>query len=132
MKAIATIVLLTLTLVPCACGVAEKRPPAMDADMPAWAGKTYTEYVAARGAPKLTIVETDGAKTLEYVRERILHRHFTTTVVMTPVSVANGVSVMVPHTVLEPAVILTFTCKLVVRFSSKDILESWKVEGNDC
>ena len=115
-----------------ACGVAEKPPPAMDADMPAWAGKTSTEYTAARGAPKLTIVETDGAKTLEYLRERILHRHFTTTVVMTPVSVANGVSVMVPHTVLEPAVILTFTCKLVVRFSSKDILESWKVEGNDC
>ena len=127
-----TSITILLTLLIGACSTAEKRPSDMEAGMPAWAGKTYTEYVAARGAPKLTIVETDGAKTLEYVRERILHRHFTTTVVMTPVSVANGVSVMVPHTVLEPAVILTFTCKLVVRFSSKDILESWKVEGNDC
>ena len=104
----------------------------MEAGMAAWVGKTYAEYTAAKGAPKLTIVETDGAKTLEYIRERILHRHATANVVIMPISIANGVVVMAPHTVLEPAVILTFTCRLVVKFSSKDILESWKVDGDDC
>ena len=123
---------LVLSLLLNACGTSEKRPSDMKAGMAAWVGKTYTEYTAAKGAPKLTIVETDGAKTLEYVRERILHRHATANVVMMPVSIANGVVVMAPHTVLEPAVILTFTCRLVVKFSSKDILENWKVDGNDC
>jgi hypothetical protein len=130
MKTIVTALLLSLFAG--ACGTAEKRPSEMEAGMAAWVGKTYSEYTAARGAPKLTIVETDGAKTLEYVKERILHRHATSTVVMMPVSIANGAAVMVPHTVLEPPVVLTFTCKLVVKFSSKDILESWKVGGNDC
>ena len=117
-----TVTTLLLALLLNACGTSEKHPSDMEAGMAAWVGKTYTEYTAAKGAPKLTIVETDGAKTLEYVRERILHRHTT----------ANGVVVMAPHTVLEPAVILTFTCRLVVKFSNKDLLESWKVDGNDC
>ena len=127
-----TVTTLVLSLLLNACGTTEKRPSDMEAGMAAWIGKTYTEYTAAKGAPKLTIVETDGAKTLEYIRERILHRHATANVVMMPVSIANGVVVMAPHTVLEPAVILTFTCRLVVKFSSKDILENWKVDGNDC
>ena len=127
-----TVTTLLLALLLNACGTSEKRPSDMEAGMAAWVGKTYTEYTAAKGAPKLTIVETDGAKTLEYIRERILHRHATANVVMMPISIANGVVVMAPHTVLEPAVILTFTCRLVVKFSSKDILESWKVDGDDC
>ena len=127
-----TVTTLVLSLFLNACGTSEKRPSDMEAGMAAWVGKTYTEYTAAKGAPKLTIVETDGAKTLEYVRERILHRHATANVVMMPISIANGVVVMAPHTVLEPAVILTFTCRLVVKFSSKDMLESWKVDGDDC
>ena len=127
-----TVTTLVLSLLLNACGTTEKRPSDMEAGMAAWVGKTYTEYTAAKGAPKLTIVETDGAKTLEYIRERILHRHATANVVMMPISIANGVVVMAPHTVLEPAVMLTFTCKLVVKFSSKDILESWKVDGDDC
>ena len=127
-----TVTTLVLSLLLNACGTTEKRPSDMEAGMAAWVGKTYTEYTAAKGAPKLTIVETDGAKTLEYIRERILHRHATANVVMMPVSIANGVVVMAPHTVLEPAVILTFTCRLVVKFSNKDILENWKVDGNDC
>ena len=127
-----TVTTLVLSLLLNACGTSEKRPSDMEAGMAAWVGKTYTEYTAAKGAPKLTIVETDGAKTLEYVRERILHRHATANVVMMPISIANGVVVMAPHTVLEPAVILTFTCRLVVKFSSKDMLESWKVDGDDC
>ena len=130
MKTIVTTLLLVLLLN--ACGTTEKRPSDMEAGMAAWVGKTYTEYTAAKGAPKLTIVETDGAKTLEYVRERILHRHATANVVMMPISIANGVVVMAPHTLLEPPVVLTFTCRLVVKFSSKDILESWKVDGDDC
>ena len=130
MKTITTTLLLSLLLN--ACGTAEKRTSEMDAGMAAWVGRSYSEYTAAKGAPKLTIVETNGAKTLEYVKERILHRHATSTVVMLPVTIANGVSVMTPHTVLEPPVVLTFTCKLVVKFSSKDILENWKVDGNDC
>ena len=130
MKTSITILLLTLLIG--ACSTVEKRPSDMEAGMAAWVGKTYTEYTAAKGAPKLTIVETDGAKTLEYIRERILHRHATANVVIMPISIANGVVVMAPHTVLEPAVILTFTCRLVVKFSSKDILESWKVDGDDC
>ena len=127
-----TVTTLVLSLLLNACGTTEKRPSDMEAGMAAWVGKTYTEYTAAKGAPKLTIVETDGAKTLEYIRERILHRHATANVVIMPISIANGVVVMAPHTVLEPAVILTFTCRLVVKFSSKDILESWKVDGDDC
>ena len=127
-----TVTTLVLSLLLNACGTSEKRQSDMEAGMAAWVGKTYTEYTAAKGAPKLTIVETDGAKTLEYIRERILHRHATANVVMMPISIANGVVVMAPHTVLEPAVILTFTCRLVVKFSSKDILESWKVDGDDC
>ena len=127
-----TVTTLVLSLLLNACGTSEKRPSDMEAGMAAWVGKTYTEYTAAKGAPKLTIVETDGAKTLEYIRERILHRHATANVVMMPISIANGVVVMAPHTVLEPAVILTFTCRLVVKFSSKDILENWKVDGDDC
>ena len=127
-----TVITLVLSLLLNACGTTEKRPSDMEAGMAAWVGKTYTEYTAAKGAPKLTIVETDGAKTLEYIRERILHRHATANVVMMPISIANGVVVMTPHTVLEPAVILTFTCRLVVKFSNKDILENWKVDGNDC
>ena len=127
-----TVKILMLALLLNACGTTEKRPSEMEAGMAAWVGKTYTEFTAAKGAPKLTIVETDGAKTLEYVKERILHRHATSTVVMMPISIANGVVVMAPHTVLEPPVILTFTCRLVVKFSSKDILENWKVDGNDC
>lgn len=130
MKTTVTTLLLALFLN--ACGTSEKRPSDMEAGMAAWIGKTYTEYTAAKGAPKLTIVETDGAKTLEYVRERILHRHATSTIVMMPVAIANGVSVMTPHTILEPAVVFTFTCKLVMKFSNKDILESWNVDGNDC
>ena len=130
MKTITATLLLSLLLN--ACGTAEKRTSEMDAGMAAWVGRSYSEYTAAKGAPKLTIVETNGAKTLEYVKERILHRHATSTVVMLPVTIANGVSVMTPHTVLEPPVVLTFTCKLVVKFSSKDILENWKVDGNDC
>ena len=130
MKTITATLLLSLLLN--ACGTAEKRTSEMDAGMAAWVGRSYSEYTAAQGAPKLTIVETNGAKTLEYVKERILHRHATSTVVMLPVTIANGVSVMTPHTVLEPPVVLTFTCKLVVKFSSKDILENWKVDGNDC
>ena len=130
MKTITTTLLLSLLLN--ACGTAEKRTSEMDAGMAAWVGRSYSEYTAAKGAPKLTIVETNGAKTLEYVKERILHRHATSTVVMLPVTIANGVSVMTPHTVLEPPVVLTFTCKMVVKFSSKDILENWKVDGNDC
>ena len=127
-----TVTTLVLSLLLNACSTAEKRPTDMEAGMAAWVGKTYTEYTAAKGAPKLTIVETDGAKTLEYIRERILHRHATANVVMMPISIANGVVVIAPHTVLEPAVILTFTCRLVVKFSSKDILENWKVDGDDC
>ena len=127
-----TVTTLVLSLLLNACGTTEKRPSDMEAGMAAWVGKTYTEYTAAKGAPQLTIVETDGAKTLEYIRERILHRHATANVVMMPISIANGVVVMAPHTVLEPAVILTFTCRMVVKFSSKDILENWKVDGNDC
>ena len=127
-----TVTTLVLSLLLNACGTSEKRPSDMEAGMAAWVGKTYTEYTAAKGAPKLAIVETDGAKTLEYIRERILHRHATANVVMMPISIANGVVVMAPHTVLEPAVILTFTCRLVVKFSNKDILENWKVDGNDC
>ena len=130
MKTITATLLLSLLLN--ACGTAEKRTSEMDAGMAAWVGRSYSEYTAAKGAPKLTIVETNGAKTLEYVKERILHRHATSTVVMLPVTIANGVSVMTPHAVLEPPVVLTFTCKLVVKFSSKDILENWKVDGNDC
>ena len=130
MKRITTTLLLSLLLN--ACGTAEKRTSEMDAGMAAWVGRSYSEYTAAKGAPKLTIVETNGAKTLEYVKERILHRHATSTVLMLPVTIANGVSVMTPHTVLEPPVVLTFTCQLVVKFSSKDILENWKVDGNDC
>ena len=127
-----TVTTLVLSLLLNACGTTEKRPSDMEAGMAAWVGKTYTEYTAAKGAPKLTIVETDGAKTLEYIRERILHRHATANVVMMPISIANGVVVMAPHTVLEPPVVLTFTCRMVVKFSSKDILESWKVDGDDC
>ena len=127
-----TVTTLVLSLLLNACGTSEKRPSDMEAGMAAWVGKTYTEYTAAKGAPKLTIVDTDGAKTLEYIRERILHRHATSTVVMMPISIANGVVVMAPHTVLEPPVVLTFTCRMVVKFSSKDILESWKVDGDDC
>jgi hypothetical protein len=127
-----TVTTLVLALLLCACSSAEKRPSEMEAGMAEWVGKTYTEYVAAKGAPKVTIVGTDNAKTLEYIRERILHRGATATIVMMPVNVANGVAVMTPHTVLEPPVVLTFTCKLVVKFSSKDILESWNVGGNDC
>ena len=130
MKTSITILLLTLLIG--ACSTVEKRPSDMEAGMAAWVGKTYTEYTAAKGAPKLTIVETDGAKTLEYIRERILHRHATANVVMMPISIANGVVVMAPHTVLEPPVVLTFTCRMVVKFSSKDILENWKVDGDDC
>ena len=130
MKTITTTLLLSLLLN--ACGTAEKRTSEMDAGMAAWVGRSYSEYTAAKGAPKLTIVETNGAKTLEYVKERILHRHATSTVVMLPVTIANGVSGMTPHTVLEPPVMLTFTCTMVVKFSSKDILENWKVDGNDC
>ena len=130
MKTTVTTLLLALFLN--ACGTSEKRPSDMEAGMAAWVGKTYTEYTAAKGAPQLTIVETDGAKTLEYIRERILHRHATSTVMMMPISIANGVVVMAPHTVLEPPVVLTFTCRMVVKFSSKDILESWKVDGDDC
>ena len=127
-----TVTTLLLALLLNACGTTEKRPSEMEAGMAAWVGKTYTEYTAAKGAPKLTIVETDGAKTLEYIRERILHRHATANVVMMPISIASGVVVMAPHTVLEPPVVLTFTCRMVVKFSSKDILENWKVDGDDC
>ena len=127
-----TVTTLVLSLLLNACGTTEKRPSDMEAGMAAWVGKTYTEYTAAKGAPKLTIVETGGAKTLEYIRERILHRHATSTVMMMPISIANGVVVMAPHTVLEPPVVLTFTCRMVVKFSSKDILENWKVDGDDC
>ena len=77
-----TVTTLVLSLFLNACGTSEKRPSDMEAGMAAWVGKTYTEYTAAKGAPKLTIVETDGAKTLEYVRERILHRHATANMVM--------------------------------------------------
>ena len=90
-----TVTTLVLSLLLNACGTTEKRPSDMEAGMAAWVGKTYTEYTAAKGAPKLTIVETGGAKTLEYVRERILHRHATANVMM-PISIANGVVVMAP------------------------------------
>ena len=115
-----------------ACSSAQKQPSDMEAGMSGWVGKTYTEYIAARGAPKLTVVSQDGAKRLEYVRERILNRLPSTNVSMTMATLGSGVTIPVTQVSVEPGSVLTFTCTLVVQFSNKDILESYKVEGNDC
>lgn len=132
MKWIVKLLACQAMLVLAACGSAQKQPSDMEAGMPGWVGKTYTDYTAARGAPKLTVVSQDGAKRLEYVRERILNRLPSTNVSMTMANLGNGVTIPVTQVSVEPGSVLTFTCTLIVQFSNKDILETWRVEGNDC
>ena len=114
------------------CGTAEKRAPDMTADLSGLVGKTSAEVIAARGAPTRSTAAPDGGKTLEYTREHLVRRPGGTTVVVAVANTGTGAPVPIPQTIVEPPSVITFTCKLTLRFSAKDLLESWKVEGNDC
>ena len=131
MKASITSILPALVLSLGACGTPDKRPSGMETDIAAWVGKPADELIAAKGPPAKTAVAADGAKTIEYLRERVFHRPSTTSVIMVLVNVGGGISAPVPHTVVEPPSTLTFSCTLSVKISGAGIVQSWKAEGND-
>lgn len=100
--------------------------------MDRWAGKPASEMIAVKGQPTGAAALPEGAKMLEYARDRVVSRAGGASVIMIPVNTGAGVMTMLPQTVIEPPSTMHFSCRLSVNVSASGVVERWNAAGNDC
>lgn len=119
------------------CVSMEERRAAFYYSLDPFIGKTADELVLAKGVPTGSYTLSTGGRVLEYARSRLVTRGGGSMTVYRQVYVpgkngAAGAWVTVPMEQAMPANTMEESCKILFQISPKNVVESWKHEGNAC
>ena len=118
------------------CVSMEERRQAFNRSLDSWVGRHTDELITAKGPPTNSATLTNGGRVLEYSRSAIVTSGGGPYTTFTPVYVRNaqggGTFVSVPVQTFTPVTSAEMFCKILVRASPSNRIESWSAEGNAC
>jgi hypothetical protein len=126
-----------LVIVVCAmliggCASTQERKAGFTVAMDAWIGKSADELVLAKGPPTGNFQLSTGQRILEYLEKETVIDGGSGFTASTGIVSGGGGWFFMPQYTYFPARSTTWTCKLLFTVSAKNIIESWKGEGNNC
>ncbi len=119
------------------CVSMEERRAAFFNRLDPFVGKTADELVLQKGVPTGSYTLSNGGKVLEYAASRVVTRGGGSMTVFQQVYVpgsngGTGAWVSVPVERPMPSRVDEENCKIIFQVSPKNIVESWRSEGNAC
>lgn len=119
------------------CVSMEERRAAFFNSLDPFVGKTADELVLQKGVPTGSYMLSNGGKVLEYATNRVVTRGGGSMTVFQQVYVpgsngGTGAWVSVPVERPMPSRVDEENCKIIFQVSPKNIVESWRSEGNAC
>lgn len=119
------------------CVSMEERRAAFYNQYDPFIGKTADELVKQKGVPTGSYTLSTGGKVLEYATSRVVTRGGGSMTVFQQVYVpgkdgGTGAWVSIPVDRPMPSRIDEENCKIIFQISPKNIVESWRSEGNAC
>jgi hypothetical protein len=127
---------LLATAILAACGIAEKKRDAFQAEMSAFVGRSADEVIKAKGVPTATATLSNGGRVLEYYSSKMVTSgggsHVTYQNVYRTNSLGTGGYTQVPVQQTAPITTTELRCKILFVVSRNGLVDSWKAEGNNC
>lgn len=119
------------------CATQAQRAEAFRQNLDPFVGRNADEIIVARGPPTNAYTLSTGGKVLEYAKSTIFNSGGGSTTIWTPVFIphpAGGAGTWTHIPTQQPLPFQSYeqTCRILFQISARNVVESWKSEGNAC
>jgi hypothetical protein len=114
------------------CASTQQRKSDFTAATDSWVGKSADDLVVAKGPPTGNFQLSTGQRILEYSDKNTVSNGASGFSATTGAVSGSGGWFFMPQLMFSPERSTTRSCKVLFTVTAKNIIESWKYEGNNC
>jgi len=114
------------------CASTQQRKSDFTVSMDSWVGKSADDLVSEKGPPTGNFQLSTGQRILEYLDKDTVSGSTSGFSASTGAVSGSGSWFFMPQLMFSPESATTRSCKVLFTITAKNIIESWKYEGNNC